>query len=191
MRKIFINRYFFTITPSQPVQFFVSNLKKRVRKAIGHGFQGEFSLAHISLFQYNECHTDSILYDADWLLSALLPLDIHVNGLGIFKHGVNKTIYLQIEYKTPIADLAKALCGKSITPHITIARNLAPDDFEKAWKCLQGISYNNHFRCTNVTVLKREPNRWNKYLELPLSQDSVSYSQSLYSWPMSSQTEIM
>ncbi len=178
MKNFIISRHFFTITPSLPVQVFVSDLKKQVRDAIGHGFQSECSLAHISLFQYNDHHTDNFLYDADWLLAALLPLDIHVNGLGIFKHGANKTIYLQIEYKTPVADLAKVLGGKSRTPHVTIARNLAPDDFEKAWKCLQEISYNNYFRCTSVTVLKREHNRWNRYLQLPLSQDNVSHAPS-------------
>ncbi|MDZ7649520.1 MAG: 2'-5' RNA ligase family protein [Cytophagales bacterium] len=169
MKNFHINHYFFTITPSAPIQVFVSNLKKQVRNVIGHGFESEFSKAHISLFQYNEHHTDDFLYDADWLLPALLPLDIYVNGFGIFKHGINKTIYLQIEYKTPVADLAKALGGKSITPYITIARNLIADDFDKAWKHLHGISYHNHFRCNSVTVLKREHNRWNRYLELPLS----------------------
>ena len=169
MKNFLVNQYFFTITPPQPVQLFVSDLKKCVHTAMGHGFQDEFSPAHISLFKYNEHHTDNFLYDADWLLSALLPLDIYVNGLGIFKHGPhNKTIYLQIEYKTPVSDLAKVLQGKSITPHITIARNLVPEDFEKAWECLQSVSYCNHFRCNSVTVLKREPNRWNQYLELPL-----------------------
>jgi 2'-5' RNA ligase len=99
-------------------------------------------------------------------------MDIYVNGLGIFKHGSNKTIYLQLEYKTPVADLAKALGGKSITPHITIARNLVPDDFDKAWECLRSVSYSNHFRCNSVTVLKRESNRWNRYLELPLEMQN-------------------
>ena len=139
-----------------------------------HGFQCEFSLAHIPLFQYNEHHTDNFLYDDDWLLSALLPMDIYVNGLGIFKHGSNKTIYFQLEYKTPVAHLAKALGGKSITPHITIARNLIPDDFDKAWECLRGVSYRNNFRCNSVTVLKRESNRWNRYLELPLEMQNLA-----------------
>ena len=51
MKNFIVSRYFFTITPSLPVQVFVSDLKKQVREAIGHGFQSEFSLAHISLFQ--------------------------------------------------------------------------------------------------------------------------------------------
>ena len=182
MKNFPINHYFFTITPSPLIQVFVSNLKKQVRSIIGHEFQNEFSKTHISLFQYSEHHTDDILYDADWLIPALLPLDIFVNGLGIFKHGTNKTIYLQIEYKTPIADLAKALGGKDITPHITIARNLAADYFDKAWRHLQRVSYSNHFRCNNVTVLKREHHKWNRYLELPLSHRSSPRS-------VSSQTE--
>lgn len=176
MEKFWINRFFFTITPPQPVQVFVSGLKKQVHKAIGHGFQDEFSPAHISLFKYTDFKTESFLYDADWLVSALLPFDIRVKGLGIFKHGTNKTIYLQIEYKTPISELAKVLSGKSITPHITIARNLAHDDFTRAWESLQNISYSNCFRCTSVTVLKKEPNRWNRYLELPLGKSNQSYN---------------
>jgi 2'-5' RNA ligase len=178
MEKFWINRFFFTITPPQPVQVFVSDLKKQVRKAIEHGFQDEFSPAHISLFKYTDYKTESFLYDADWLISALLPFEIQVKGLGIFKHGINKTIYLQIEYKTPISELAKVLSGESITPHITIARNLGPDDFARAWESLQNISYRNYFRCDTVTVLKKEPNRWNRYLELPLDKNQ-SYKSDL------------
>jgi hypothetical protein len=179
MEKFCINRFFFTIIPSQPVQIFVSDLKKQVREAIGHGFQDEFSLAHISLFKYTNFKTESYLYDTDWLASALLPLEIYVNGLGIFKHGANKTIYLQIEYKTPVSELTNVLGGESIAPHIIIARNLAPDDFNKAWEHLQNSSYNNYFRCNSVTVLKREYNKWKRYLELPLSQDASPRSLSL------------
>lgn len=171
MEKFWINRFFFTITPPQPVQVFVSDLKKQVRNAIGHGFQDEFSPAHISLFKYTDLKTESFLYNADWLVSALLPFEIHVKGFGTFKHGVNKTIYLEIECKTPLPDLATALGGESIIPHITIARNLDPDDFTRAWESLQSISYSNCFRCTRVTVLKKEPNRWNRYLELPLDKN--------------------
>jgi len=189
MKNFHINHYFFTIIPSSPLQIFVSNLKKQIRNVIGHGFQGELSKAHISLFQYNEHNTDNILCDTDWLLLALLPLDIYVNGLGAFKHGSNKTIYLQIEYKTPIADLAEALGGKSIMPHITIARNLVATDFDKAWRHLQSISYRNYFHCDSVTVLRREHNRWNRYLELPLSHGGIDESEIPSSRSVSSQTE--
>lgn len=170
MEKFCINRFFFTITPPQPVQAFVSDLKKQIRKAIGHGFQDEFTPANISLFKYTY-KTESLLYDVDWLISALLPFEIHVKGLGLFKHGVNKTIHLEIECKTPVPDLANALGGESITPHITIARNLGPDDFARAWESLQNTSYSNYFQCNTITVLKKEPNRWNRYLELPLDKN--------------------
>jgi len=170
MGKFWVNHFFFTITPPQQVQIFVSNLKRHVRHAIGHEFEEEFSTAHISLFKYTD-ETENILYDTDQLLAALLPFEIYVKGLGAFKHGNNRTIYLQIEYKTPIADLANVLSGEGITPHIIIARNLEPDDFAKAWESLQSISYSNYFKCNTITVLKREPNRWNRYLELPLGKN--------------------
>lgn len=171
MEKFCINRFFFTIAPPQPVQGFISDLKEIVRTAIGHGFQDEFSPAHISLFKYTDYKTESFLYDTDWLVSALLPLEMQVKGLGLFKHGANKTIYLQIEYKTPVPDLASILGGESVIPHIILARNLNSDDFAKAWERLQNISYGNYFRCSTVTVLKKAPNRWNRYLELPLDKN--------------------
>lgn len=167
MEKFWINRFFFTITPPQPVQVFISDLKKQVRKAIGHGFQDEFSPAHISLFKYIDFKTESYLYDADWLASALLPFEIQVKGLGTFKHGTNKTIYLQIEYKTPAPDLASVLGGEPVIPHIILARNLNPYDFAKAWERLQGLE-GNFFRCNTITVLKREPNQWSRSLKLPV-----------------------
>ena len=170
MGKFWVNHFFFTITPPQQVQIFVSNLKRQVRHAIGHEFQEEFSTAHISLFKYTD-KTENILHDTDQLLAALLPFEIYVKGFSAFKHGDNRTIYLQIEYKTPIADLANVLRGEEIMPHLIIARNLESDDFEKAWESLQSISYSNYFKCNTITVLKREPNRWNRYLELPIGKN--------------------
>lgn len=175
MEKFCISRFFFTIAPPQPVQGFISDLKEIARTAIGHGFQDEFSPAHISLFKYTDYKTESFLYDTDWLVSALLPFEMQVKGLGLFKHGANKTIYLQIEYKTPVPDLASVLGGESVIPHIILARNLNSDDFAKAWERLQNISYGNYFRCSTVTVLKKAPNRWNRYLELPLDKLNKSF----------------
>jgi len=168
MNKFGINRFFFTITPPQPVQDFISDLKKHVHTALGHEFQDEFSPVHIALFKYSD-KTDYSLYDTDWLAAALLPFEIRVKGLGIFKHGVNRTIHLQIEYKSPVP-LATLLGEEPITPHIIIARNLDSDDFAKAWESLQSISYNNYFHCNTVAVLKRKPNQWNRYLELPIDR---------------------
>jgi len=165
MNKFDINRFFFTITPPQHVQDFVSDLKKHVHTALGHGFQDEFSPAHIALFKYSD-KTDYSLYDTDWLATVLLPFEIRVKGLGTFKHGVNSTIHLQIEYKSP-APLATLLGEETIIPHIIIARNLDSDDFAKAWESLQSISYNNYFHCNSLTVLKKELHRWNQHLALP------------------------
>lgn len=169
MNRFGINRFFFTITPPQPVQDFISDLKKHVHTVLGHGFQDEFSPVHIALFKYSN-KTDYSLYDTDRLATALLPFEIHVKGLGIFKHGVHRTIHLQIEYKSP-ASLATLLDEELITPYIIIARNLDSDDFAKAWQSLQSISYNNYFHCNTITVLKKEPHRWNQHLALPATRN--------------------
>lgn len=168
MNKFGINRFFFTIIPPQPVQDFVSDLKKCIHTALGHGFQDECSPAHIALFKYSD-KTDYSLYDTDCLATALLPFEIRVKGLGTFNHGVNRTIHLQIEYKSPVP-LATLLNEEPIIPHIIIARNLDSHDFAKSWESLQSISYNNYFHCNTVAVLKRKPNQWNRYLELSIDR---------------------
>ena len=144
MKNFLVSRYFFTIIPPRPVQVFVSSLKRHVRKAIGHEFQDEFSIAHIALFKYSDDLTDNFLYDTDHLRAALLPFEILVKGFGVFKHGTNRSIYLQIEYKRPGADVTESLRGENIVPHIIIARNLGSDDFDKAWESLQRISCNRY-----------------------------------------------
>jgi 2'-5' RNA ligase len=145
MKNFLVSRYFFTIIPPQPVQVFVSSLKRHVRKAIGHEFQDEFSTAHIALFKYSDDKRGTFFYDNDHLRAALLPFEIKAKGFGIFKHGTNRSIYLQIEYKTPGADVTEVLGGESIVPHIIIARNLDSGDFDKAWESLQSISCDHYF----------------------------------------------
>ena len=101
MKKFFINKFFFTITPSPPIQVFVSNLKKQVRNVIGHGFQSEFSKVHISLFQYNEHHTDNILYDA--IKINCTELFYYTGTMIEFESGTNKANLSPFDFGNDIA----------------------------------------------------------------------------------------
>jgi len=160
--------FFLVIPPSQQTQRYFELLKKRVRKAIGHGFQGEHSKAHISLFKYYDHHTESELYTFEDKVSQFKSFEIGVKDLGVFKHGANGTIYFEIVYPGPIAELTDALFGKDITPHITIARNLAPDDFKLAWEALRETSYSDFFICDEIKVLKKVSTGWKDHVRLAL-----------------------
>lgn len=160
--------FFLIVSPPAAIRQHVAFLKRRVQQAFHHPLKDTFSKAHISLLKYRDAHTESFLYDAHEVVAAFSPFDASIKELRIFHHGVKRTIYLAIEPQCFLAALAKALTGKNITPHITIARDLAPADFEKAWKALRNTSYHASFTCDQVTVLKRANSRWQPHVSLPL-----------------------
>lgn len=168
MKKSSIQDFSFNISVPETVNQFVSERKKRVQEVIGRTFRDRYFCAHISLHKYTDRNTDSQLYRANEVLQSLMPLDIHVNGFGIFEHGSKRSIYLKIDYESEISDVAKKLGARKLRPHITIASSLELDDYKKAWDDLKDIRYSTYFRCDKVNVLKWEFNRWDRYLKLPL-----------------------
>src|SRR6478736_2488006 len=161
--------FFLIISPPKNVEEFVFSLKKRLRKKLGHGFQGEYSKAHISLFKYEDRHNESLLYLFQSIACHFPSFDIQIHDCAIFTHGESGTIYLKIPFDHKICALAEALCGAKINPHITIARNINPEDFKIAWDMLKNISFNEHFECDRITVLRRGPDdKWEFHIELPL-----------------------
>ena len=156
------------IPPSESTRKYFLYLKKCVRDAIGHTFEGEHSKAHISLFKYYDHHTESELYTLEEKAAQFKSFEISVKGLGVFRHGGNGTIYFEIVYPGPIIALTNAFFGKDITPHITIARNLPPEDFARAWEALENTSYTDFFRCDEVLVLKRVTDHWQDHARLAL-----------------------
>ena len=159
--------FFLVISPSQTIMDYVSYLKREIKKIVGHNYPSAFAKAHISLFKYPDHHTESFLYQVDSEVSRQKAFHVHVRDLGVFKHGANGTIYLNIEHKSPICDLVELWTRKTINPHITIARNLEPNDFIKAREIVKDISYENDFICDRITVLKKTRGYWYSYLELP------------------------
>lgn len=164
--------FFLIVSPPAAIRQYVAFLKKRIQNGFRHPLKDTFSKAHISILKYRDAHTESFLYDACEVAAAFSPFDISVKELRIFHHGVKRTIYLAIEPQCFLAALAKALTGKNITPHITIARDLTPADFEKAWNLLKNISYHASFTCNEVTVLKKTNGRWHPHTHLPLHPNS-------------------
>src|SRR5436190_16930007 len=164
------NELFFIISPPRSIVDYVTLLKKHVKSAIGHSFDDELSKAHISLFKYQNEHPEGILYQIDNKVSEFNPFHIYVKNLNYFTNGANRTIYLEIVYKNPICELVENLTDQpaGYIPHIPIASNLDVNDFITAWKSFQNLSYSDYFRCDHITVLKKSPNKWSHYIDIPL-----------------------
>lgn len=161
---------FLLISPSLPVAKDVSFFKQRFRRILGHSYDSEFSKAHISLVKYLDEHSDNLLYHiADTVLSGFKPFTIYINGFYVLNHGASRTICLNIINKNSVCELMKQLTGQESLPHITLAKNLGKEDFNKLWPTVRNIKYANSFKCEAITVLRGNEGGWKYYTDLPLA----------------------
>jgi 2'-5' RNA ligase len=162
---------FFILSPPKAVADYVAMLKSYVKSSIGHGFEDEFSKAHISLFKYRDAHAEDLLYQVDSKISSFTPFHVYLKDLNVFNHGATRTIYLEIVHKAPICEIFENIVERDVdfTPHLTIARNLEINDFLMAWKDLKNLSYSQCFRCDHITVLKKSPRKWIHYVDIPFA----------------------
>lgn len=165
---------FFLITPSDKIIEDVISLKNDVQKLLGHSFNSDHSKAHVSLYKdvESEANNTRSLYGIQFKLQTITPFKIFIKGINIFRHGSGGSIFLEIVNKAPVRDLFERLTTKkvSFTPHITIGRNLSPEDFVKAWSYLTNRKYSQHFLCDRITVLIRGENRWDEYDNILLAE---------------------
>jgi 2'-5' RNA ligase len=162
------NLFFLLLSPTQDIISDVFFLKRQVWNCIGHSYDGAHSTAHLSLLQYEDPHNESQLYTISERISSVKSFNVRIKNFGFFKN--NGTIFLEPVNKLEICELHEKLAGGSIYPHITIARNLNPKDFDLAWKALKDLSYSNSFTCDCVTVLKWMGRKWQSHINLPLAQ---------------------
>jgi len=164
-----IHQFFIIISPPKIVKQYVIYKKKCVKESIGH-FESESSIAHITLFNYEDKHNDNRLYHLESQVSQFSSFGLCTKDFGVFEHGENRTIYIDIIHKNPAREVAEKLDGRKINPHITIARNLEPHAFDKAWKQFKNESFSHYFKCNYITVLKRTPGcYWDNYMNLYFS----------------------
>ena len=157
-----VRELFFIIAPPRHIMSDVSVLKDDVHYLIGHKFDDHFSKAHISLFKYDDEHIDDMIDFVEEKATEFKPFNIFVKDFGVFYTGTKRTVYMDIVNKYPIRDIFEKLIKENseFTPHITIARNLSPEDFVRTWPYLRDLHYSQHFTCDRITVLARSEKSW-------------------------------
>jgi 2'-5' RNA ligase len=163
-----VKELFFIIAPPPHIMSDVSVLKDDVHYLIGHEFDDRYSKAHISLFKYSDDHMDDIIRHVEAKAAQFTPFNIFIKDLNVFYNGTARTIYMDIVNKYPVRDIFEKLIKEEsgYTPHITIAKKLAAEDFLKAWPYLKDLPYSQHFLCDRITVLARAANRWIHYKDI-------------------------
>lgn len=168
-----VKELFFLISPPRHIISDVSVLKDDVHYLTGHKLEDRHSIAHISLFKYNDDHISDIIRHVEVKAAAFEPFNVFLKGFGVFFNGSKRTIYMDIVNKSPIQEIFEKLVKEDsgYVPHISIARNLGLDDFLRCWPYFKGLNYSNqHFLCDRITVLGRSDKKWMHYKDIMFSE---------------------
>ncbi|MDL5046376.1 2'-5' RNA ligase family protein [Oscillatoria amoena NRMC-F 0135] len=153
----------FIIAPPPHICSDVAVLKDDVHYLIGHTFADRFSKAHISLLRYADEYAEDMIEFVEEKAAGFQPFNVFLKDFGVFQQGNNRSIYMDIVNKYAICEIFENLVktASDFTPHISIARNLAAEDFLKCWPYLKGLNYSNqHFVCDRITVLHHNGKKW-------------------------------
>lgn len=168
-----VKELFFIIAPPRHIVSDVSVLKDDVHYLLGHELEDRYAKANVALFRYSDSETrmNHMLRFVEARAAELQPFNVFLKDFGVFYNGSFRTIYMDIVNKTPIQEIFEKIVREDpeYIPHITIARNLAINDFLRCWPYLKGLRYSNqHFLCDRITVLARSDRKWTHYKEIVL-----------------------
>lgn len=170
-----IKELFFIIAPARHILSDVSVLKDDVHYLIGHELEDRYAKGNIALFKYSDTEErmSHMIRFAAARAKELEPFNVFLKDFGVFYNGSFRTVYMDIVNKAPIQEIFEKIVREDpqYIPHITIARNLAINDFLRCWPYLKGLRYSNqHFLCDRITVLARAERKWMHYKDIVLGQ---------------------
>lgn len=171
--------YLVILSPSEDICQQVEKFKRQSADIIG-GYDSMRSKAHISIKpmpRRKPYMAEPELAGLKANIKLLPPVTLVIDGFDFFSHGEEyRTIYAKIQSSAATTLWFKAL-KKSLNikdylvPHITIARNIHKDDFDKLWPYLRKIKWVQDFEVNKLTILQREAlntfAHWQILMEIP------------------------
>ncbi|RZJ75455.1 MAG: 2'-5' RNA ligase family protein [Flavobacterium sp.] len=170
-----IYEYFILLSPNWGVKSKVREMKSALDAMIGLNPENMKSFAHISLYKQKATEAMQVSKKIKKLLNGQKKFTVSLQGHDVFKQGDKRTLYLKIENPEPIENLLALLnppkkaapvnrqtsildkpkrVTKKITPHLTIARNIAKADFERIAD-FTPFDYHAKWECDKVSILRR------------------------------------
>lgn len=173
------------LSPSVEVKALVTKHKQYAAEVIGN-YESMHSIAHISIKKMHRQKsflTEPAIQSLKPKLAAIPPVRLTIDGFEYFNHGEDfKTIYAKINTPPEITQWFKILkkhlnIKEFMVPHITIARNITVNDFNKLWPHFKTLKWNENFTVTELLVLEKETfapfAKWEEYTRLPFAGKSV------------------
>jgi 2'-5' RNA ligase len=156
--------YLIILSPTEDVCKQIETYKQRAADIIGH-YDSEHSKAHISIKpmpRRKPYMAEPELAGLKTNVKQLPSVTLVIDGFDFFNHGEEyRTVYAKIQSSAFTTQWFKAL-KKSLNikdylvPHITIARNIHKDDFDKLWPHFRKIKWVQDFEVNKLTILQRE-----------------------------------
>ncbi len=159
--------YLMVITPHQDLWQEIMDIKLHFADKYKHSL-ASLTKPHLTLLKFyqTEMAENRIIKRLDSICTKQSSIKIELKNFGSFP---SHTIYINVTSKVPILSLVKGLKEAQpllkydtnfkpffITePHITIARQLLPWQYEKAWLEYSHSSFTGRFIASKITLLKR------------------------------------
>ncbi|AYL95887.1 2'-5' RNA ligase family protein [Mucilaginibacter celer] len=154
--------YHFILPVPDHVNFMILKLKNEAKRLIGN-YPSMQARAHITINNYPRKPLDADMQGFSFLsrkLGLLPSVVFEIDGFDCFNEGNNysKTIYAKVklsEQNKYWLKLLKDIVGESSTiPHITIARGITPDQFNRLWPHFQKREMKVKFVVSRLTILQ-------------------------------------
>lgn len=146
--------YLVVLSPPDAVKDAIAKIKRELNAVADINERNLHSIAHITLV---DKLTDDMLFPetiAD-LVKGHQPFTITIDGWGFFDHGTSVTIILTIFNPNRIVDLMDTVRSSARSPHISLAKKISHQTFEKLRPYLETLSYTAQWECQEVVVLKK------------------------------------
>lgn len=163
--QVIVYDYFLLISLPAQINSDVVFLKHKLNSRIPINGVNLFSVPHITLIKtYERSDSDDVIVKrAERALALQGSFKMDIQGVDFFQSASKRHIILKVERTIEIQRIHTELrrefdagsSGKNFNPHITIARGISLNNFEKVVQSLNEFDYKNSFSSSYITLLRR------------------------------------
>lgn len=146
--------YLVVLSPPDTVKDAIAKVKIGLNAITAIGDHNLHSIAHITLV---DKLTDDVLFPEtiDEFINGRKSFIIRIGGWDYFDHGHSVTVYLKVLDPEPIIGLMEAVKSTARSPHISLAKKISYESFDKIKPYMENLNYSAQWICNEVIVLKK------------------------------------
>jgi 2'-5' RNA ligase len=171
--------FLIVLSPSESIISSVKKLKDHSFGIVGE-YDSHYSKGHITIQYWRRkkpVWVEPLIPKLERDLLTLSPIILDINGFDFFDHQDNPTIYAKL-ISTKLTEvwfkqLRKYFNTIKFEPHITIARSIPSEAFNKLWPYFKNLEWDERIKIDKLTILRRETIKHDKsykvFKEIPFN----------------------